>query len=70
MFFGPDELVKKAFDFVERLTPIALVGSGGIGKTSATLTILPDDRIERQFCEDRWSIRRDKLPTSLALGLR
>ena len=64
LFFGRDDLVQKVVNTLLRKLNIALIGMGGIGKTSIAKVVTNDPSIVERFGKERYFVKCDDFNAS------
>ena len=65
LFFGRDGLVKNVITALLRNSNVALIGMGGIGKTSIAKVVTNDSSIVERFGKERYFVKCDDFNASL-----
>ncbi|KAF8059940.1 hypothetical protein FPV67DRAFT_1515343 [Lyophyllum atratum] len=65
MFFGRDDLVRSSVESLLNYRHVALIGTGGMGKTTISRAVLNDDAIAAKFGDRRFFVRFDDMDASL-----
>ncbi|KAG6830668.1 hypothetical protein H0H92_015395 [Tricholoma furcatifolium] len=66
---GRDDLIRRTSECLIRCHDVALIGTGGIGKSSIARAVVNDDGLAAKFLERRVFIRFDDMsPTQITLG--
>ncbi|GLB41361.1 hypothetical protein LshimejAT787_0905760 [Lyophyllum shimeji] len=64
IFFGRDDLVRNAVKHLVANHHVALIGPGGMGKTSIARAVVNDDAISEKFSGRRYFVRYDDMDSS------
>ena len=64
LFFGRDDLVRTVVNTILRKSNVALIGTGGIGKTSVAKVVTNDALIIERFGKERYFVKCDDFNAS------
>ena len=64
LFFGRDDLVRKVVNIILQKSNVALIGTGGIGKTSVAKVVTNDALIIERFGKERYFVKCDDFNAS------